>query len=98
MHFALPPPPPYEHASGLVPLVGPLLSASVFFFDGSSWGTDTFRHEGQPPWPPLPRAVLEGLPSDVQPFYQHAVLPPEEQAPPIGSHLRAGDIHTVDNV
>eukprot|EP01047_Picozoa_sp_COSAG01_P057059 COSAG01_NODE_6551_length_3614_cov_2.669513_2_plen_370_part_00 len=39
----------------------------------------TFKHPGQPPWPPLPRPVFERLPPSVRPLYEHAVLTPEEQ-------------------
>ena len=37
--------------------------------------TPTAR-QGQPPWPPMPRAVYDALPSGVQPLYDHAPLPP----------------------
>eukprot|EP01045_Picozoa_sp_COSAG04_P026981 COSAG04_NODE_3860_length_2465_cov_1.976754_2_plen_50_part_00 len=36
---------------------------------------------------------MEGLPADVQPFYQHAVLRPEEQQEPSGADLIEGQLY-----
>jgi hypothetical protein len=35
---------------------------------------------GQPPWPPMPQAVFEGLPAKLKPLYAHAPLPPPPRA------------------
>lgn len=49
---------------------------------------NSFRHLGQPPWPPLPTEVLANLPRKARPFYTHAVKAPEEQEAP--SHPERG--------
>ena len=34
--------------------------------------------QGQPPWPQMAMEIFDGLPAEVRPMFDHAILPPPE--------------------